>query len=241
MKKILSALLIACTLLTTQHLMAHTKYFVTKSQQQALTPEQVLKKLEQGNIRYIDNKPRNYNENKLSILGAKYGQAPYAIILGCIDSRSTPNIVFDQPTNSLFVTRIAGNPVSTDVLGGMEYATEYTGTKLIVIMGHTHCGAITGACKGINKPSQLNALLKTLEPAVRQIAKESKKPLDCQNPNTINEIVRQNVLDQMQNTLTRSTSIAQKIKSGNVMLVGAVHDIDTGKVNFFNIKGQPIQ
>lgn len=240
MKKITSLICLAATLFVSNTLYAHTPYFVTKQQQQTLSPEQVLKKLEAGNERYISGHTLPYQENQLSMLGAKKGQSPYAIVLGCIDSRSTPNTVFDQPTDSLFVTRIAGNPVSTDVLGGMEYATEYTGTKLIVIMGHTHCGAITGACEGINKPSQLNALLKTLKPAVKQVARRHKKPLDCSDAKTIDEIVHQNVLDQIHIALAKSPMIAKQVAAGKVMLVGAVHDIDTGKVHFFNINGQPI-
>ena len=122
----------------------------------------------------------------------------------------------------------------------MEFATKHSGTRLIVIMGHTQCGAIAGACAGVDHPAELKGLLSLLKPAVAQVQKHYHHALNCSDPKIVDEIARQNVIDQLHHTVKESPALADKVKDGDIMLVGAMHDISTGKVNFFDMNGRPI-
>ena len=180
---------------------------LARKKQHNLTPNEVLERLQQGNYRYVHGKALKYNNRKLGAMGAKKGQAPLAFIFSCVDSRSVPEMVFNQPPGSLFVSRIAGNVISPDVLGSMEFATKYAGTRLVVIMGHTQCGAVAGACAKVSDPKNLNKLLKKIRPAVGEVAAMHKGKLNCDDPKEINEIAKENVIIQMQQLLKKSKAL----------------------------------
>ncbi len=217
-----------------------SSYLITTYKQTKLTPTQILHRLQAGNTRYINGKAINYNQRQLSKLASQKGQAPYAFILSCIDSRSVPEEIFNQPIGALFVSRIAGNVISKDVLGSMEFATKYAGTKLIIIMGHTQCGAVIGACKGVNKPKNLAKLLSKITPAVNEVDKEHNKTNLCNNPGVIDAMAKQNVLNQIKALYKKSPAIAKLAKEGKVKVIGVLHNIRTGKVTFFNEKGREV-
>lgn len=205
---------------------------VTAQKQSQLTPEEALNLLEQGNQRFLNNQMRNYNYVKDMKVSTKYGQHPIAIILNCIDSRSIAETLFDQGIASIFVSRIAGNVAGQDVLGGMEFATKHAGAKLIVVMGHTNCGAVRAACANPKLNEQnLSDLIKQIQPAVKQVSKTQK--LNCDDPKQIDEIAKQNVIDQVNDIYNDSPTIKQLVDEHKVMLVGAMHNIATGKVDFF--------
>ena len=176
-----------------------------------------------------------YDQRALSCLASEQGQAPYAFVFSCVDSRSIPEVVFDQPVGALFVARIAGNVVSTDVLGSMEFATAHAGTKLLIVMGHTQCGAVAGACHAVDHPSSLKALLSKITLAVKQVHQREGKAFSCDKPATINAIARQNVVDQVHALYENSPALAKMIRSGKIKVVGAMHNIKTGRVRFFNV------
>lgn len=240
MKKILYtfALLFLTVTMNTAFAADDQHHLITQEQQQQMTPEQALVRLEQGNQRFLENKNHEYDYSDMITKTAEQ-QYPFAIVLSCIDSRSIPDILFDQGIGNIFVARIAGNVISTDVLGSMEFATKITGAKLIVVMGHTNCGAIKGACEDA-KLGNLTDLLQTIQPAVKTIKESEKGGFSCSSPVTIDAIAKQNVLDQMHDILTKSPVIAQLVQEKKVMIVGAMQDLATGKVDFFNAQGEPV-
>lgn len=212
---------------------------ITTYKQTKLTPAQVLDRLKQGNKRYQSGQSEKYDQRQLSKQAAQKGQAPLAFVFSCVDSRSVPDVIFDQPVGSMFVSRIAGNVVSTDVLGSMEFATKYAGTKLVVIMGHTKCGAVAGACAGVDTPDKLKKMLGKIKPAVDRVASQVKKK-NCGDMKQIDAMAKRNVINQMKTLLANSPALADMQKTGKIKLVGAMHDIKTGQVTFFNIQGDDV-
>jgi len=202
---------------------------MSQSAQEKITPEQALEKLKAGNKRFATGNMHQYNYKMIRKNTAK-GQYPYAVILSCLDSRSAPDITFDQGLGDIFVGRVAGNVISDNMLGSMEFATEFGGAKLIVVMGHTDCGAIKGACARIGE-NNLGRLLSNIKPAVDTIDKNNN--LDCNNPKTINAIAKQNVINQVNNIYYQSRKIRRLVNAHKVMLVGAMHNLATGKIDFF--------
>ena len=235
----ISLLFCAIALLISTGFSAETPYLQTQASQAALTPEMAILKLKAGNARFIADKRRAYQHLYHAEITSTIGQFPFAIILNCIDSRSISNITLDQGLGNIFTSATAGNVVDTNILGGMEYATKHAGSKLIVIMGHTQCGAIEAACKGGVYSSNLQALLAHIQPAISTLQK-NQTTLDCKDPNTINAIAKQNVLNQMQTTINNSTAIQALLNAHTIMLVGAMHNIRTGEIQFFDKTGKNI-
>lgn len=204
-----------------------------------MTPEQALQKLISGNQRYMEQNQRQHNQ-KAVLKKITRGQHPFAIIFNCVDSRSIPELLFDQTLGNIFVARVAGNVADTNILGSMEFTTKLAGAKLIVVMGHTACGAISGACSNA-KLGNLTHLLQQIQPAVDIVKKQEGKEFGCGNPHTIDAIAKQNVLDQMQYIMQNSSVIANLVKEKKVMIVGAMHNLSDGKVTFFNMDGKAVQ
>ena len=175
---------------------------------------------------------------KLAKVTAKKGQHPIAFILNCVDSRVDSHLVFDQGIGNIFTGSVAGNVVGPYMLASMEYATKAVGSKLIVIMGHTHCGAVGAACvgKGFGNITQL---IQRIEPAVATL--KAKNPAGtCIEAKFVDQIAKQNVLDMIQLTLQQSPVIAQLQKDNAVQIVGAMQDIATGTVTFFDADGKAL-
>lgn len=210
----------------------------TQQKQAKLTPEMVLKQLKEGNQRFMSGQMRNYNYLKDMKKTSYKGQFPKAIIFNCIDSRSIAETLFDQGLGNIFVSRIAGNVSSSDVVGGMEFATQMAGASLIVVMGHTHCGAVQGACLGGAK-GDLGILLDKIKPAVETLESSASKPLQCKDMNTVDKIAKLNVVNQIKQVKS-SPVIRDLMKSKQIEVVGAMHDISSGKVEFFDASGNPL-
>jgi len=198
--------------------------------QAALTPDQALELLKEGNARFVagDSTERDLIEQQ-KVTSA--GQFPFAVVLSCLDSRSTPEVVFDQGVGDLFVGRVAGNVVDTNLLGSFEFATAAAGSKLIVVMGHTACGAVKGACDGVEL-GNLTALLDEIEPAMDAVSTPVGADRSSANTAFVNDVIETNVKMQVNELLRRSDVVRGLVEQGQVKVVGAVHDISTGEVTF---------
>lgn len=200
----------------------------TKESQAALTPDAVLADLKAGNERFVSRKTiqRDY---LAQVEATAKGQFPKAIILGCLDSRVPPEVVFDQGVGDLFVGRVAGNFENVDMLGSMEFGTKLAGSRLIVVLGHTSCGAVKGAVAGAEM-GNLTATLGNLAEPVK-LARE-KLGADADNAAIVDATIEENVRITVRDILARSEVIQGLVDEGKVKVVGAVYDIATGKVRW---------
>ncbi len=203
---------------------------LTKEMQAAITPSMALNLLNEGNKRFVNN--LKVNRNLLQQANeTSDGQHPFAVMLSCIDSRTSAELIFDQGLGDIFSVRIAGNIINEDILGSMEFACKVAGSKIIVVLGHTKCGAVKGACDHIEM-GNLTALLTKIRPAVDEetLTKEnrnSNNSVFVENVSTIN--VKRTVKSIMQ----RSPILKEMIESGQIGIVGGTHDISTGEVTFY--------
>lgn len=203
---------------------------ITEAKQQKMSPKQALQRLKDGNQRFLDNKPipRDYLKQAHQ---ASFGQYPFAVVLNCMDSRSVPELFFDQGLADLFTIRIAGNILNNDILGSMEFATKVVGSRLIVVLAHTSCGAVSGACSGA-KLGHLTDVLDKIKPVVQSsMKKEDLK--NCTDPKLVNAIAKANALNVVKEIQERSPIIKELITNKQVGIVAGLHDIKTGKVQFF--------
>jgi|SRR5579871_917509 len=194
------------------------------------TPRQALQELKDGNERFISG--MTDKRDLLAQLAAAKKQTPFALILTCMDSRVSPEIIFDQGIGDIFVERLAGNVINEDVLGGMEYGSELSSAKLIAVIGHTSCGAVHGACEEVVDGKNLTHLLSKIKPAVAKVKKEQPH-LSCDDTAAVNEIARQNVFNAIDQIKVESPVIMSLIQQGKLGLVGGMTDLGTGKVTFF--------
>lgn len=203
---------------------------ITKAKQQKMSPKQALQRLKDGNQRFLANKsiPRDYLKQAHQ---ASFGQYPFAIVLNCMDSRSIPELFFDQGLADLFTLRVAGNILNDDILGSMEYATKVIGSRLIVVLAHTSCGAVSGACSGVTLGHLTNVLDK-IKPVVQSnMKKEDSK--NCTDQKLINAIAKANALNVVKEIQERSAILKELISNKQVGIVAGLHDIKTGEVYFF--------
>lgn len=214
-------------------------YHSTKETLQTITPNVAFKRLIEGNARFVNNKPIQRNLLQQAKVSSLKGQFAAAVILSCMDSRGSPELIFDQGLGDVYSVRVAGNVVDTDQIGGMEYATKVMNSKLIVVMGHTQCGAVGGACQNVQL-GNLTALLNKIQPAVTKVKDTSNGKIDCSNYKTVDDIAKQNVLDMMQQIKENSSIIHDQINNKQVLMVGAMHDLHSGKVVFFDENGNDI-
>jgi carbonic anhydrase len=204
----------------------------TKETQATMTPEKSLQFLKEGNIRFQNNLKANRNLLE-QVNDTSEGQFPFATILSCIDSRVSAELVFDQGLGDIFSVRIAGNFVNEDILGSMEFACKLAGTELIVVLGHTSCGAIKGACDDA-KLGNLTNMLAKIKPAVGAI-KEPKDPnlRNSKNIEFVDNVATKNVQLTIDRILKESSVLAEMQNKGEIKIVGAMYDINTGAVDFF--------
>ncbi len=195
--------------------------------QKALTASDAISLLQSGNDRFLSEK--SIKRNRMDLLqGAAEGQAPYAAVLGCIDSRAPIEELFDAEIGDLFVARVAGNTVNEDILGSLEYACKYTGSKAILVLGHTQCGAVKGTYAQL-EDGNLTGLLQRIEPAVTAIRTEvGSVPTN----DAIDRCVASNV-DLVCERIRKESSILREMESrGDIIVAGAIYDVATGKVSF---------
>lgn len=208
-------------------------YHSTSQTLENITPEAELKRLIEGNTRFMSGKVIQRNLLQQAKATSLKGQFPAAVILSCMDSRGPAELILDQGLGDIFSVRVAGNVVDNDQLGGMEFATKAVGTKLIVVMGHTRCGAVRGACQHVEM-GHLTALLNKIQPAVQRVKEAGDNAINCNDDETVDKIAKQNVIDAMKQIKSNSPIIADLIKNKQVMIVGAMHNLRTGKVEFFD-------
>jgi carbonic anhydrase len=200
----------------------------TKESQAALTPSKALDLLKEGNARFLGGKTKA-RDLKAQVVATASGQYPFAAVVSCMDSRVPVEIVLDQGIGDLFSLRVAGNVVDTDFLGSLEYATKVVGSKLIVVMGHTSCGAVKGAIDDV-KLGNLTALLAQVKPA---IAAAGPPPGTSKDHAFVDRVATANVRLAMRRVREGSAVIREQLDSGKVGLVGGMYDVETGKVVFF--------
>ncbi|RKS42794.1 carbonic anhydrase [Gillisia mitskevichiae] len=204
----------------------------TKETQATMTPDKALNFLREGNVRFQNNLKANRNLLE-QVNDTSDGQFPFATILSCIDSRVSAELVFDQGLGDIFSVRIAGNFVNEDILGSMEFACKLAGTKLIVVLGHTACGAVKGACDDA-KLGNLTNMLAKIKPAVEAV----KEPQDISlrnssNSEFVDNVSAKNVQLTIDRILKESDVLAEMQSNGDIKIVGAMYDINTGEVNFY--------
>jgi carbonic anhydrase len=201
---------------------------LTKARRDQLTPAQVIAELQKGNERFRTARPapRDYLEEQHA---DATGQAPAAVILGCIDSRVPAEIVFDAGIGELFVARVAGNIVDEDILGSLEYACAEAGAKAIVVLGHTDCGAVKGAIEDL-KLGNLTGLLSKLKPAMTATDAEGEK--SDKNRAYVAGVARTNVKLGLENVRKRSPVLAELETRKTIQIVGALYDVSTAAVEF---------
>ncbi len=199
---------------------------MTAEMQQGMTPDQVLASLQEGNERFVAgrNTSRDWGSQ---VVATSTGQYPKAIVLGCLDSRVPPEVVFDQGIGDLFVGRVAGNVETTELLGSMEFGTKLAGSKLIVVLGHTQCGAVKGAVAGAEM-GHLTGLLKQIE-----VPSEAERR-GMSDSAVVDQVVESNVRQTVRDIVSRSAVIADLVASGDLKVVGGVYDLDTGRVDWLD-------
>ncbi len=204
----------------------------TSETQSKLTPLRALEVLKEGNLRFVNNIKAN-RDLLQQANETREGQWPFATILSCIDSRTSAELIFDQGLGDIFSIRIAGNVVNTDIVGSMEFACKVAGSKLLVVMGHTSCGAIKGACDHVEL-GNLTELLSKIQPAVyeeRTIL--DGKERNSKNDNFVYNVTELNVKRSVRAIVERSFVIEQLIETEKLAIIGCMHNLENGVVDFY--------
>lgn len=203
----------------------------TKETQDKMTPDKSLNELKLGNQRFV-NKNQLNRDLLQQVKETSTGQYPFATILSCIDSRVSSELIFDQGIGDIFSVRIAGNFVNEDILGSMEFACKLAGTKLIVVLGHTACGAVKGACDHA-RLGNLTALINKIEPAVDAVIEPQDKSLrNSSNIEFVNRVAEKNVEMTISEIRSASSVLNEMEKNGEIKIIGGIYDIASGLVNF---------
>ncbi len=204
---------------------------LTKEQRDLITPIEAIGLLKKGNERFVNN--LKVNRNLLQQVNeTSDGQHPFAVILSCIDSRTSAELIFDQGLGDVFSVRIAGNIQNPDILGSLEFSCKVAGAKVVVVLGHTRCGAIKGACDHV-KMGNLTTLLEKLKPAV-----DGEKSVESdQNSNNsifVEKVASRNVRITKGLILENSSILKEMIEKGEIALIGGMYDVETGLVDFYD-------
>ena len=203
---------------------------LTKEMQAAITPRIALDLLKEGNKRFVNN--LKVNRNLLQQVNeTSSGQYPLAVVLSCIDSRTSAELVFDQGLGDIFSVRVAGNIVNEDILGSMEFACKVAGAKAIVVLGHSKCGAVKGACDHVEMGNLTNLLAK-LQPAV-YAEKTVTDDRSSSNDVFVEKVATLNVIMAMHQIHEKSTILNDMITKGEIALIGGMYDVETGMVEFY--------
>ncbi len=206
---------------------------LTKETQAAITPQKAVELLKEGNQRFVNNKKAGRDLLE-QVSDTKSGQFPFATILSCIDSRVSSELIFDQGIGDIFSARVAGNFVNEDILGSMEFACKLAGTKLVLVLGHTACGAVKGACDDA-KLGNLTALISKIKPAVEAVTEPADSSLrNSKNIDFVNEVAVKNVSMTIDNIRKESEVLRDMEDNGEILILGGMYDINDGKVTFFD-------
>ena len=204
----------------------------TKDTQAQITSDQAVERLKAGNERFIAGHPMHCNPRS-QVKATAGGQAPFAAVLGCMDSRAAPELVFDQRIGDIFAVRVAGNFVNTDILGSLEYATQVAGAKLIVVLGHSDCGAVKGAIDHVQL-GNLTATLENIRPAVSEVT-EADGPRSSKNKAFVQKVSERNVTDAVLQLTARSKILAGLVSEQKLLVAGAMHDVTTRAVSWLGV------
>jgi carbonic anhydrase len=199
---------------------------LSKQEQDALTPDQVIKSLKEGNVRFTNNDLTKRDHSK-QVRNSTLSQFPKAIVLSCVDSRVPVEDVFDRGIGDLFVARVAGNFVNEDILGSMEFACKVSGSKLILVMGHEHCGAIKAAIDDV-KLGNITSMLGNIKPAVESIQYAGERT--SKNEEFVHMVCESNVKNTIDQIRINSPILKEMEANGEIKIVGSVYDMDNGKV-----------
>jgi carbonic anhydrase len=205
---------------------------IDKTEQSAITPDAALARLKDGNQRFITGQSL-HRDYPAQVKATAAGQYPFAAVLACMDSRTAPEIVFDQGIGDLFVVRIAGNYAQTDIIGSLEYAAKVAGAKLIVVMGHTECGAIKGACDNVSL-GNLTTVIQALQPAVNDV-KDIQEDRTSRNKKFVRLVTEANIRRTVAKLRADSPILRDLEQSGQIKIIGALNDISTGQVFFYEL------
>ena len=195
-----------------------------------LTPDQALERLQRGNERFVASRPIYPDQDPFRrTTTAKEGQRPFATVLGCADSRVPLELVFDTGIGDIFVIRVAGNVTYFDQAGSIEYGAEHLGSNLLVVLGHTKCGAVSAVVNGDQEHGNIPALVAGIVPAVAKVKAENP---ELSGDDLINKAIEANTWQSIEDLFKQSPSMREMVKSKQVKVVGAVYDVQTGKVNW---------
>lgn len=204
---------------------------LTKELRDSITPQEAVNILKKGNARFVNN--LKVNRNLLQQVNeTSDGQHPFAVILSCIDSRTSAELIFDQGLGDVFSVRIAGNVQNADILGSMEFSCKVAGAKIVVVLGHTKCGAIKGACDHVEM-GNLTTLLEKVKPAI-EAEKSVKDNRHAANSEFVEKVASLNVRLTKKQILQNSPILKDMISKGEIALVGGMYDVETGVVNFYD-------
>lgn len=206
---------------------------LTREVRDSLTPLEVIDVLRKGNDRFVNNLKANRNLLQ-QVNETSEGQHPMAIVLSCIDSRTSAELIFDQGLGDIFSVRIAGNVLNEDILGSMEFACKVAGAKAIVVLGHTKCGAVKGACDGV-KLGNLSLLLQKIEGAIA-LETETVGDRSAQNADFVERVAELNVMLVKSQIMQRSPLLAQMVRNSEIAIVGGMYDVESGAVDFYDAR-----
>ena len=205
---------------------------LTSAEQQVRSPQAVFEQLQAGNMRYVNGTPDRVDVSALRSETVD-GQHPQAVVLSCIDSRVPVETVFDQHIGDIFVARVAGNFENPDILGSMEYACAVAGSKLIVVLGHTGCGAVKAACDGVEL-GHITNLLASIQPAVDKVQAARQSTPTSQDADFVNATIAENVRLTMGRILEKSSILKDLHSAGTIDVVGGVYQLDSGEVTWLD-------
>ena len=212
--------------------MKNRKTALTSAEQQARSPQAVFEQLQAGNLRYVKGTPNQMNASALRSETVD-GQHPQAVVLSCIDSRVSVEMIFDQYIGDIFVARVAGNFENPDILGSMEYACAVAGSKLIVVLGHAGCGAIKAACDGVEL-GHITDLLASIQPAVDKVQAATQSTPTSKDVEFVNATIAENVRLTMGRILEKSSILKDLQRGGTIDVVGGVYQLDSGEVTWLD-------
>ncbi|MBT5437917.1 MAG: carbonic anhydrase [Flavobacteriales bacterium] len=196
---------------------------ITKEMQEGISPDQAIEMLKEGNQRFL-NKNEISRDLHAQVKATSGGQNPYAAVLSCIDSRVPVELAFDQGIGDIFSARVAGNIINEDILGSIEYACGVAGSKAILVLGHTKCGAVTAACQGVEL-GNITALLSKVKPAIKEVEERTGEI-------EVEEVTKSNVQQSIVEIREKSTLLSDLEKEGKIKIVGAIYHVENGMVSF---------
>ena len=217
---------------STPTVISQSRHVMTKTEQDSLTPDMVLQELKEGNDRFNSGNVTEREHSEEIRKAATGGQFPKAMVLSCVDSRVPVEDVFDQGIGDVFVGRVAGNFANTDLLGSMEFACKVAGAKLIVVMGHQHCGAVKGAIDDVHL-GNLTAMLANIKPAV-EMSKRFEGEKTSKNEAFVRLVAKNNIINTIAQIRAKSEILKEMEAKGEIKIVGTFYTLRTGKLEFIN-------